>query len=295
MSDIKASNRSFAIIGGDMRQIRLANSLAKNGYNVKVFGFNADNEHLDIKPSMSLDEAINDASIVILPLPSLSQTNIINTPLYDEKINILSLLEKMTKNQILLGAKIDDSLKTLLKIHNVYYVDYFLREELIVLNAALTAEGGISIALSNTPFALFSSKCLVIGYGRIGKILSKMLDGMGADVCVCARKHEAFAWIDSYGYDKCHIDELKKIIGNYDIIFNTAPSLVVTKEVLNNVREDALIIDLASKPGGIDFEGANELGINTIWALSLPGRTAPISAGDIIKQTILNICDELGV
>ncbi len=295
MSDIKNANRSFAIIGGDMRQIRLANSLAKNGYTVRVFGFNADNKHLHIKPSSSLDEAIEGASIIVLPLPSLSQSNIINTPLYDENIYICSLLEKMTKNQILLGGKIDDSLKTLLNIHNVYYIDYFLREELIVLNAALTAEGGISIALSNTPFALFSSKCLVIGYGRIGKILCNMLDGMGANVCACARKHEAFAWIDSYGYDKCHIDELKEVIGDYDIIFNTAPSLVITKDVLKNVRSDALIVDLASKPGGIDFESARELGINTIWALSLPGRSAPISAGDIIKQTILNICDELGV
>lgn len=61
------------------------------------------------------------------------------------------------------------------------------------------------------------------------------------------------------------------------------------------MRDDALVIDLASKPGGVDLNAAKEYGVKTVWALSLPGRVAPISAGDIIKQTVLNICAELGV
>ena len=60
------------------------------------------------------------------------------------------------------------------------------------------------------------------------------------------------------------------------------------------MRDDALVIDLASKPGGVDLNAAKEYGVKTVWALSLPGRVAPISAGDIVKQTVLNICAELG-
>lgn len=287
--------RNFAIIGGDMRQIFLANSLSSDGVGVTAYGFDEGTEHLRVKPSASLDEAIKNANIVVLPLPAVSEPGYINTPFFSGKIEIAPLLEKMSKNQILLGGKIDSALKTLVDVHNVYAIDYFLREELTVLNAIPTAEGGIALALDETPTTLCSSKCLVIGFGRIGKVLAKMLSGIGAEVSVAARKPEAFAWIEAYGYGKCRTDALTDIIGDFDVIFNTVPVKLLNEDVLKNVRTDSLIIDLASKPGGVDLETAKTLGVKVIWALSLPGRVAPISAGKIIKQTILNICMELGV
>ena len=295
MSNINTNKRSFAIIGGDMRQIRLANTLCEGGEKVSVYGFAPDTPHLKITPAACVYDALKDASIVILPLPALAETECINAPFWNEKIEVRALIEQMTPKQILIGGKIDDSLKTLLDIRGIYYVDYFLREDFTVLNAALTAEGGISIALSETATTLTSCNCLVVGFGRIGKLLCHMLDGIGARVCACARKNEAFAWIDAYGYNKAHTDTLADIVKDYDIIFNTVPHKLITEDVLKNMRKDALIIDLASKPGGVDFNSAANLKINTIWALSLPGRTAPITAGDIIKQTIINICDELEV
>ena len=80
-----------------------------------------------------------------------------------------------------------------------------------------------------------------------------------------------------------------------DIIFNTIPSLILNDEILTKVKKDALIIDLASKPGGIDFDAAKSYGLKVIWALSLPGKIAPVSSGAIIKDTIMNIIKELGV
>jgi len=295
MNNISSNKRSFAIIGGDMRQIRLANTLCEDGYGVNVYGFMPDTQHLKIKPSDCLGNTLKNTDIVVLPLPALSETEAINAPFFDKKIKIREVIEQMTSNQILIGGKIDDSLKTLLDIHGIYYVDYFLREDFTVLNAALTAEGGLSIALSETAIALSSCNCLVVGFGRIGKLLCHALNGIGAKVCACARKNEAFAWIDAYGYKKAHINELSDIVKDYDIIFNTVPHKIITEDVLENMCHDTLIIDLASKPGGVDFNAASKFGISTIWALSLPGRTAPITAGDIIKQTILNICDELEV
>jgi dipicolinate synthase subunit A len=290
-----ANHRNFAIIGGDLRQIRLANALAEEGYSVCVYGFDPDAPYLTLIPKNSLEEALDGANIVILPLPAVADSGYVSTPYYKGKIEVNTLLERMNKNQILLGGKIDDALKTLIDVHNVYAIDYFMREELTVLNAIPTAEGAISIALNETATTLCGSKCLVIGFGRIGKVLCKMLDGIGAKVCAAARKYEAFAWIDAYGYDKCHTDALETVIHQYDIIFNTVPHKVLGKKVLKNMRDDTLIIDLASKPGGVDLNAAKEYGVKTVWALSLPGRVAPISAGDIIKQTVLNICAELGV
>jgi dipicolinate synthase subunit A len=134
-----------------------------------------------------------------------------------------------------------------------------------------------------------------LGFGRIGKILARMLLGIGANVTVEARKYQDLAWIKSYGYNGVHLNQLEKVIGNYDVIFNTIPSVILDTEILSKIKKDCLVIDLASKPGGVDFEMARDMGLKVIWALSLPGKVAPNTAGNIIKDTIFNIIDELGV
>ena len=89
--------------------------------------------------------------------------------------------------------------------------------------------------------------------------------------------------------------ELAEKIGECDIIFNTVPHCVLDFKALSVTKPNVLIIDLASRPGGVDFETAKELERRVIWALSLPGKVAPYTAGRIIKDTIMNIIEELGV
>lgn len=290
-----AQCRNFAVIGGDMRQVRLANSLADDGENVKVFAFDDDTPNLRLKSEQILDDALVGSDVVILPLPALAETQYINTPFCKDKTDIKTLIEKMDKRQILMGGKLDEYVREIAKNNGIRCVDYFEREELTVLNALATAEGGIAIAMNEMPTMLCMSRCLVTGFGRIGKLICKMLDGIGANVCACARSNEAFAWIDAFGYEKKHINELGSIVGEFDVIFNTVPHKIFDETVIKNIRSDTLVIDLASKPGGLDFEAAKKYNVKAIWALSLPGRSAPISAGDIIKQTIINICTEMGV
>ena len=162
-------------------------------------------------------------------------------------------------------------------------------------NAVPTAEGAIEIAIAETPFTIHGSKSLVLGYGKIGKILSKDLYALGAQTYVEARKYADLAMIEGHGYEPLPLDNLKDHIHEFDIIFNTIPSLILDDEILAKVKKDALIIDLASKPGGIDFDAAKSYGLKVIWALSLPGKIAPVSSGAIIKDTIMNIIKELGV
>ena len=162
-------------------------------------------------------------------------------------------------------------------------------------NAVPTAEGAIEIAIAETPFTIHGSKSLVLGYGKIGKILSKDLYALGAQTYVEARKYADLAMIEGHGYEPLPLDNLKDHIHEFDIIFNTIPSLILDDEILTKVKKDALIIDLASKPGGIDFDAAKTYGLKVIWALSLPGKIAPVSSGAIIKDTIMNIIKELGV
>ena len=135
----------------------------------------------------------------------------------------------------------------------------------------------------------------MLGYGKIGKILSKDLYGMGAQTYAAARKYADLAMIEGHGYEPLPIGILESGISDFDIIFNTIPALILDDKILSKVRKDALIIDLASKPGGVDFEAAKRYGLRVIWALGLPGKIAPITSGAIIKDTIMNIINELGV
>ena len=288
-------NRSFAIIGGDLRQVKMANALAQDGYCVKIIGFNDIEFHKDIGIINNIGDAVKDTDIVVAPLPCSLDNETVNAPFYHSDIYFKDLFKQLSKNHVFLGGKISDKVMKLAQVYNIYPIDYFNREELIVLNTIPTAEGAIQIAMEELPITLHNSRCLILGFGRIGKMLASMLAGIGANVTVEARKHSDLAWIKSYGYTGIQLNQLAEVIGDYDLIFNTVPSVILDKELLLRIRKECLVIDLASKPGGVDFEMAKDLGVKTIWALSLPGKVAPNTAGDIIKDTIFNIIDELGV
>ena len=144
------------------------------------------------------------------------------------------------------------------------------KEELAILNAISTAEGTIELAIFNTDKIIHGSKCLILGFGRIGKVLAKKLDGLNVKVTCAARKNEDFAWIEANGYNMTNINNIGQNLSEYDIIINTVPHLILDKEKLEYIRKDCLLIDLASKPGGIDFIEAENKGLKTIWALALP-------------------------
>lgn len=146
--------------------------------------------------------------------------------------------------------------------------------------------------MEELPISLFGSSCLIVGHGRIAKALMRILRGLGANVTVAARKYGDLAEIEAEGCHAVHIAALAGRVSSADVVFNTVPSRVLTRETLSRLRRDALVIDLASKPGGVDLGAAAEMCIKTIWALSLPGKAAPISAGEIILETIGNCLSE---
>ncbi len=288
--------KKLLFVGGDLRQIRAINQASNKGNSVFVLGFDAEHsEKLSSNVQLLWDfsEAEDAYDAVILPLPYSTDGKNINAPLCKRMIPITEVFENIsTKNRILAG-RCDPKIKTMADSHRIMLVDYLCREELAVLNSIPTAEGAIQIAMEETPFTIHSSKCLIIGNGRIGKILAKMLDGIGAKVTVAARKKGDLAFGFSMGYETMPISSLGSVIDGFDIIFNTAPSLILDFDLLSKISKKVLIIDLASKPGGVDFDEARRRGIKVIWALSLPGKVAAETAGDIICSTILNIIDEM--
>lgn len=287
--------RKYTVIGGDLRNVKLAESISADGNQVNIYGFKNAGFEMKLSENEDLQAAIDDSEIVIGPLPCSNDNETLNAPFHSEKIQMNEILKTIKKNQLFIAGRISDKIANLAKAYNVFTIDILEREEMAVLNAIPTAEGAIQIAMEELPITINGSKTLILGYGRIGKILSKMLTGLGAEVYVEARKYSDIAWIKAYGQKPVYINELEQYIGNMDIIFNTIPYRILDSTLLNIVGNDCLIIDLASKPGGVDFEKAKTLGIKVIWALSLPGKVAPVTAGNFIKQTVYNIIEELGV
>ena len=115
---------------------------------------------------------------------------------------------------------------------------------------------------------------------------------MKAEVTVTARKSEDLAWISANGLSGYKTAEIRDIIEKYDFVFNTVPVQVIGEEELKNINKECLLIDLASAPGGIDMQYARECGVQTVWSLSLPGKVAPMTAGEIIKKTVVDIIQE---
>ena len=283
----------YTILGGDKRSLELGNLLMKDGNDVCIYGFGSLEQHK--YESINLNDAIEYADVIIGPLPFSTDNINVNAPFSDEVIQIDKVFNMMSEKQMIIGGKLSIEHEEKLKNKNLKLADYFKREEMQVLNAIPTAEGAIQIAMEETPTTLHSSNVIVLGYGRIGKVLSKMLYGIGANVHVEARKYSDLAWIKNNGYIPIHQKDLNKHLPRMNVIFNTIPQIILNKELLISIDNNCIIIDLASKPGGVDLDAAKELELRVISALGLPGKSAPVTAAMVIKDTIYNIIEELDV
>ncbi len=282
---------NIGIIGGDLRIVELAKMLTKDGYSVSTYGLEKA-KIPNINCEKTLKECVDGKDIIIGPLPLSGNGTEVSTPFSESKISIQELIESL-QNKTFVAGSIKPEVIELAQQNKVKIYDIVKREELAVLNAVSTAEGALQIAISETPKNIHGNKVLVMGFGRIGKILAKMLYGIGAKVSCEARKASDLAWVKAYGYEPINLIDLKEHLGEFDIIFNTIPYMILDKESLQLVKEDALIIDLASAPGGIDRNAAKQLKRKFIWALSLPGKVAPITSAEFMKETLYNMFKEL--
>lgn len=279
---------SFGIIGGDKRSLYLAKLIHNDVKKVKIYGF--DKLYLTDQTLLeSLEEVIYKSDVIIFPMPATKDAKYLNTPLLSNKIKVDDLFAKMFE-----GKKIFCGMANKLRESSIYWnnteiYDYFKREDLQIKNAFLTAEAAIFVAINEYKQKINGSKCLVAGFGRIGKALSSMLKGMGADVTVSARKAEDLAWIECFGYKSIKTSNIIEDVFSNQIIFNTIPLKIFDKPILSRMNKSCLLIDLASVPGGVDFNFANENKIKCVHALALPGKIFPDSAAKVIKDTIFEM------
>lgn len=276
------------VAGGDMRQVYCAGKLSAVS-DTYVMGFSAESlpEKINLKPAVTDTDGFYD--FAVLPVPPLDNDGMITAPFSSEKINPSEISRLVRPDGIIFVGKYDGRLTEVFGSTEI--IDYMEREDLSLKNAVPTAEGAVEIALNELPVTLNGLKVLIVGLGRIGTALAEILKGFGADVTASVR--------NARGSAKARIIGIKsvctgKMDTGYSLVFNTVPEMIFDSQLLEKFGNDTLFIDLASKPGGIDFESASVLGKKVVWALGIPGKTAPVTSGEFIAETVAGIIEERG-
>lgn len=263
--------KKITIIGGDKR-LRIAKK------RLEAAGFYVDSIGLFEKD----DGNPENSDVLLFPVPTTKDNATVFCPLTNRVIKLSEFDEYNDKLFLTANYTFKDKL----------CIDYCKNDSYALLNAIPTAEGAISFAIENTEKTLFSSKVLVIGYGRTGKVLADRLKALGCDITVSARKQRDFALIKANGMKHRHSEYLDSENLDYDIIFNTVDFFVIDKNL--DTLKSALLIDLSSR-GGFDLDKAKRLGIPSVKLPGIPGKTAPVSAGEILADTVINLIKGEGI
>jgi dipicolinate synthase subunit A len=282
----------FTFIGGDNRQKQAALSFAESGSLIRVFGLEV-MEHVNIKNYQEWNPELFRSQVVMLPIPYKNKEGYINIIDNDVQIEPKTLISKLKQGTRVIYGKQDREIEVLCEQYSVRGYDLLQEESFSIRNAIPTAEGAIQRAMERTNFTLHGARILILGYGRIGRALARMLYGIGARVTVEARKNDDLAWIEESGYKAVPLSDLDSVLKDQDIIFNTIPALILDRSKLMKIKSDCVIIDLASHPGGVDFKSAREFGLSASLDLGLPGLVAPKTAAEIICTVTQEILRDL--
>lgn len=286
---------NFAIIGGDKRISYVAQILSGKGYSVICYGVMDVQSSSNLSIANSLKEAISNSMVIIFGIPFVKDGSLFFSdgfrvnPSFHHKISLQDVQRYLRKNQTLFAGMIPHDFRQTCEARQITCYDFMTDESFIMQNAALTAEGALLEALSHQDTALHQSNALIIGYGRCGMILADKCKGLHAKVSVCDSLPQNLARAASLGFSVLKPVELCDMIVNFEYLFNTAPSKVFTKTLLQNMHQKSLLIDIASDRVGVDYESALDLGRNVLYCPGLPGKYTPQTSAKYISDHILSM------
>ena len=260
------------VVGGDERLRLLAKLFQNAGYETYTWGHGGDDA----------PKALTRAQAVVLPFPRASRDGFIPAPAGKRPIPVHEAASLIGEGAFILSGALDEELA-----HTASQKDWRLLlpgsdptfEE---QNAMPSAEGAIYAAMQKADYTLCASSCLIIGPGRIGKELARMLLGIGAKVFMAARREEGLKTAADMGCVPVPIQALPIAAREADILFNTAPAMVAGEAVMAALPSHAMAIDLASAPYGIDLEAAKRHGITAWREGGIPGKYAPLTAARLL-------------
>jgi len=272
----------FGIFGGDMRQIYIGKFLEQEGYSVFYYEICQKEEIQPIPIASSFTELLSNVDILLGPIPLTKD----NKQIYYQGTNTDMTLERL-EHTLLKGRYLfAGCIPPFLYKENTAIFDYMKDKSLTLYNSIATAEGAIVKAITAGKENISGSHSLIIGYGLCGKTLATRVHGLKSTVNICARRNENQMEAQADGFHVFSFHQLKNQISKMDYIFNTVPALVLDKELLAQVKADAIIIDIASAPGGLDYEAAKNKQLCAILCPGLPGIYAPKASAKAMVNTI---------
>jgi dipicolinate synthase subunit A len=274
------SNRVIAVVAGDEREQEIARQAVKTGAEVRAFGFPWPEAGIDgVSRVGSLQEALKGADYALFPIPGIAPDGSLFAPEHDSLIIPDSeALSGMNPGAHIILGWADEKLKSAAESSGVTLCEYEHDRELMLLRAPSVVEGALELAIRHTDVSLHRASIAVIGYGNIGRVLTRTLVQLGGRVTVFARNPEQRADAQAVGADSSPLDGLAEYAPRLDMIFSTVPSPVVSEEVLDRLPPHSFLMDLAAPPGGIDQTAAKNRGHRFVWARGM-GRRAPITVG----------------
>ncbi|QKY69072.1 dipicolinic acid synthetase subunit A [Lentibacillus sp. CBA3610] len=286
--------QQIAVIGGDARYLELIRQLqALPEVTISLVGFDKlEKGFTGLNQTDFADLNQENLDAVILPITGTDSQGYVETVFSDQTVQLTNeWFDGLNDRTVVFTGISNDYLDNAADQANVELIPLLNRDDVAIYNSIPTAEGMIMMAIEHTDYTIHSSRVIVVGFGRVGNTVANKFAALGAKVSVCAESIMDLARITELGHTAIPFDQLHEHTRDGDLLINTVPAQVVTKEAIQHLPPHGIIFDLASKPGGTDFAYAKQRGIKSILAKSLPGIVAPKTAGkilaDVIKQLLL--------
>lgn len=288
------TGRHLLFVGGDARQLEVISTVLQLDASVSLAGFDTLPETFaDAQLVPLTEESFRQVDALVLPVAGIDNNGTVSSHFSPDTLTLTpSHFAAMSAGTFVFTGISQAYLAAQCTEHSLRLVRLMELDEVAILNSIPTAEGAIALAMEHTDITIHSSRCLVLGFGRCGQTLARSLDALRAKVGVVARGTADLARIEELGFRPVPLAQLSSAVADEDVIFNTIPFPVLTASVLKEMKASAVIIDIASRPGGTDFRYAERRRLKAILAPSLPGMVAPKTAGRIIAGTLSRILAE---
>lgn len=284
----------LAIVGGDARQLQVIQKLEELDASITLIGFDKlDHKYPNIQNGEMRVELCKKLDAIVLPVIGTDDLGQVSSNFTEKPVLIKDEhISSLPKHAKIYTGLANIYLKNIAHHHQIEIVELLERNDIAIYNSIPTAEGAIMLAIQHTEITLHRSKCIVLGMGRIGTTLARILQSLGAYVKIGLNTEDQFARAWEMNLEPFYLDDLSFEVNKIDLIFNTIPSMIITAQIIVKIPQHAVIIDLASSPGGTDYRFAAKRGIKAMLAPGLPGLVAPITAGKIIANTLGHLIQE---
>lgn len=290
-----AQGLRVAMLGGDRRHREAARWLAAAGMDVCSFGL-PETGGTGIDGCESAAAALDGAHVVVAPVQGIDANGVVYTEPGVAPVELSgSDLRKLAPGALFFSGVAAPEWRERCEDAGVELIEYREWDEFALLNAVPTAEGAIALALTEMEVTLHGSTAIVLGFGRTAQPLAQRLQALGAGTVIAARSSADRARAFAAGHIAVPLTALPAVLPQANLVCNTVPALVLTEAELSCCRKDTFILDLASAPGGVDYQAAQRLGLNAKLAPGLPGRMAPVSAGGYVAELVAQFLSGRGL